>query len=69
MREGSNLAGPDQEGGTYDQYLDAFPEIELTELSKYDYENTKPEGEAGISKKDTEIADHAVDLDSAKRNR
>ena len=69
VREGSNLAGPDQEGGTYDQYLDAFPEIELTELSKYDYENTKPEGEAGISKKDTEIADHAVDLDSAKRNR
>lgn len=69
VREGSNLAGPDQEGGTYDQYLDAFPEIELTELSKYDYENTKPDGEEGIRKNDTAIEDQAIDSDGAKRNR
>lgn len=69
VREGSNLAGPDQEDGTYDQYIETFPEIELTELSKYDYENTKPEGDAGIRKNDTEITDHAIDSDSAKRNR
>lgn len=69
VREGSNLAGPAQEDGTYDQYLEDYPEIELTELSKYDYENTKPTGSAGIDKKDTEIQDKAVDADSAKRNR
>lgn len=61
VAQGSNLAGPDQEGGTYDQYQDAFPEITLTELSKYDYEGTKPEGKAGVLKTDTEIQDHVVD--------
>jgi hypothetical protein len=54
---GTNAAGPDQEGGTYDQYLDEFPEIELTEMSKKDYANTKPDGAEGLRKRSTDIKD------------
>ncbi len=60
VREGSNLGGPDQEGGTYDQYAEDYPEIELTELSKSDFANTIPDGAEGIAKKDTAIEDHAI---------
>ena len=60
VRKGSNLAGPCQEGGTYDQYEDEYPEIVLTEMTKADYANTKPDGAEGIIKNDTEIEDHVV---------
>ena len=60
VRTGSNLAGPDQEGGTYDQYAEEYPEIRLIEMSKADYANTKPDGAEGVIKNDTDIEDHVV---------
>ena len=60
VREGSNLAGPAQTDGTYDQYAEEYPEITLSELSKEDVVNTYPDGAEGIRKNDTDIEDHVV---------
>ena len=60
VAEGENLAGPDQPGGVYDQYLADFPEIALTELTKADYAGTKPGTDLGVLKNDTDIQDHVI---------
>ena len=52
----TNLSGPDQANGTYEKYLEAYPQIELTELSKYDYENTKPDASENLRASDYDLS-------------
>ena len=56
VEECTNLSGLDQENGTYAKYLEEYPEIELTELSKYDYENTKPDASESLRASDYQLS-------------
>jgi beta-glucosidase len=53
----SNLAGLNMKGGVYDKYKDKYSDaITLKELSKYDYENTKPDASECINENDVKLS-------------
>lgn len=52
----SNLAGPDMKGGVYEKYREEYgSQITLTELSKYNYEETKPDDSECVSISDVTL--------------